>query len=155
MYETSSFSSWQLKMRLIFPVLPNTALSEGLSFSQEFLNIAVTSVFPSQSANKTSWKTNGEMLDPSVNRIKMCFAAAMCGPLIWRNSSRELPSFSWLDTLKQKKIVTIMNEKSTLCLSDNRTIIYLNSILLAWFIVLLMAIQGLITCNRIVILFIK
>ena len=60
--------------------------------------MAVTRFLPSQSAKRTSWKTNGETLDASVMSTRMCLAAARVGPLICRNSSRELPSFSWLVT---------------------------------------------------------
>ena len=45
-------------MMLVFS--PRTAFSETLRLDQVLLNIAVTNFLPNQSANRTSWNTNGD-----------------------------------------------------------------------------------------------
>ena len=72
---------------------PRTAFNDGLVLRHTFLNIADTSFFPSQSANSTSWNTNGDPVDASVSRTMTCVAVATAGPFIERNSSFERPSF--------------------------------------------------------------
>ena len=67
--------------------IPNTAFIEVLNDFHVFLNIAVRIFFPSQSANRTSWKTNGDVAAASVSRTSTYVAVAMLDPFNCRNSS--------------------------------------------------------------------
>ena len=81
-----------LRLDQMFLNIPKTAFSDTLRLDQMFLNMAVTSFLPSQSAKRTSWKTNGDAAAASVKMTMTWVADAICGPLICRNSSFDRPS---------------------------------------------------------------
>ena len=77
------------------------AFIDGLRLRQSFLNIDTMIFLPSQSANRTSWKANGEFVTCSVSTSNTSVHVAINGPFKCRNSSLDGPSFWWCITWNQ------------------------------------------------------
>ncbi len=85
-----------------YDYLPRTALRDARRTGHVFLKTAVISFLPNQSANMTSWKTNGDVVAPSVISTRTYVASAICGPLWSKNSSFDWPSLWWWITCNHK-----------------------------------------------------